>query len=67
MGHMNLKNKNALYHTILRRKISTFSENGHSPFPDLTPLAAYGASILASSALDLRPASVTVALTPMVK
>ena len=34
------------------------------PFP--SPLAAYGASILASSALDLRPApNVPVALTPM--
>jgi len=29
------------------------------------PLAAYGASILASSALDLRPPNVPAALTPM--
>ena len=42
----------APYHTILRRKILKFSGKGHSPFPDLIPLAA---SILASSALDLRP------------
>ena len=36
------------------KKIHKFSGKGHSPSPDLTPLAAYGASILASSALDLR-------------
>jgi len=33
--------------------------------PRPTPFAAYGASILASSALDLRPLNVPVALTPM--
>ena len=33
----------------------------HRPYP----LAGYGASILASSALDLRPTNVPVALTPM--
>jgi len=33
--------------------------------PRLQPLAAYGASILASSALDPRPPNVPVALTPM--
>jgi len=32
-----------------------FSGKGHSPSPYPTSLAAYGASILASSALDLRP------------
>jgi len=35
------------------------------PLPSPHPLAAYGASILASSALDLRPPYVPVALTPM--
>jgi len=59
--------QNAPYHTILRRKIHKFSGEGHSPSPDPTPLAgaAYGASILASSALALRPANVPVAATPM--
>jgi len=45
-----------------------FWEGAHTS-PDLTFLAAYGASILASSALDLRPPparNVPVALTPVV-
>ena len=37
------------------KKIHKFSGKGHSPSPDPTPLAAYGASILAPWALDLRP------------
>jgi len=37
----------------------------HSSSPDPTPLAAYGASILASSALDLRSPNVPLALTTM--
>ena len=49
----------APYHIILRRKIHKFPGKVH------TPLAAYGASILASSALDLRPPNVPVAFTPM--
>jgi len=55
MGHVNLKNNTPRMHTILRWKIHKFSAKGHSPSPDRTPLAAYGASILASSALYLRP------------
>jgi len=49
MGHMNLKNNTPRMHhiTLFRDEKS----------PDSTPLAAYGASILASSALDLRPPS----------
>ena len=46
-------------------KIHKFSGKGHSPSSDLTPLAAYGVSILSSSALDLRLPNVPVALTPM--
>jgi len=38
---------------------------GAQPLPIPNPLAAYGASILSSSALDLRPPNVPVALTPM--
>jgi len=42
---------------------------GRGAAPPQTPLAAYGASILASSALDLRPLplNVPVALTPMLR
>jgi len=57
MGHVYLKNNTPRMHHItpfLRWKIHKFSGKGHSPSPD-PPLAAYGASILASSALDLRP------------
>jgi len=52
-------------HHFETKKIHKFSGKGHSPSPDPTPLAAYRASILASSALDLRPPNVPVALTPM--
>jgi len=45
-------------------KFINFLERDTDP-PQTHPLAAYGASILASSALDLRPANVPVALTPM--
>ena len=47
-------------------KFINFLGRGTQPLPRPTPLAAYAASILASSALDLRPPpNVPVALTPM--
>ena len=55
MGHMNLKNNTPRMHHIAPfwdEKFMNFLGRGcQNP----TPLAAYGASILASSALDLRP------------
>jgi len=57
----------APYHTILRWKIHKFSGKGFGPSPNPTTLAAYGASILAFSALNLPPLTpnVSVALTPI--
>ena len=57
MGHMNLKNNTPRMHHI-----TPFRDEKFINFP----LAAYGASIPASLALDLRPSNVPVALTPMV-
>ena len=46
-------------------KNSKIFREGERPLPRPHPVAAYGASVLASSALDLRPPDVPVALTPM--
>ena len=46
-------------------KNSSICCEGAQPLPRPHPIAAYGASILASLALDLRPPNVPVALTPM--
>jgi len=56
-----------MHHITSFWKSHKFSGKGHSPFPDPTPFAAYSASILTSSALDLRPPNVPVALTPMLR
>jgi len=56
-GHMNLKNNTPRMHHITPfrdEKFINFLGRGTAA-PQTLPLAAYGASILASSALDLRP------------
>ena len=56
MGYMNLKNNTPRMHHITPlwdEKFVNFLRRGCAPLQ--TPLAAYGASILASSAFDLRP------------
>jgi len=66
--HMNLKNNTPRMHHITSlwdEKFLNFLGRG-TISPQTLPLAAYGASILASSALDLRPPNVPVALTPMI-
>jgi len=64
---MNLKNTTPRMHHITpfwNKKFVNFLGRGTAP-PQTPHLGAYGASILASSALDLRPLNVPVALTPM--
>jgi len=51
MGHVNLKNNTHRMHHIT----PLFETKNSQPLPTPHTLAAYGASILASSALDLRP------------
>jgi len=55
---LNTASRCHFHHTILRSKIHNFLGRGAIPL-----LVAYGASILASSALDLRPPNIPVALT----
>ena len=65
--HMNLNNNAPRMHHITPFWDEKFINLlGRGTAPPRTPhLAAYGALILASSALDLRPPNVPVALTPM--
>ena len=71
MGHMSLKTNTRRMHHITPfwdEKFINFLGRGiaacQTPVPQPPSVAAYGASILASSALDLRPPNVPVALTP---